>query len=113
MTTTDRRRRPHPARGARWFSAGLAVAGTLGISTYLELDAHQQSGAGEVVEAASRIVPVVPPVQSPIVQSPTVQRPSATVTVPPAPRATIVPSVRAGSSTPQRSTHTRSMGSPG
>ena len=35
---TERRRRPHPALGARWVSAGLAVAATVGITSYLEID---------------------------------------------------------------------------
>jgi hypothetical protein len=41
-TTTDRTRstrpkRRHAALGARWFTAGLAVSGTLGIAGYLEV----------------------------------------------------------------------------
>ncbi|MFN8051446.1 MAG: hypothetical protein U0Q22_08425 [Acidimicrobiales bacterium] len=35
---TTRRRRPHPALGARWVTAGLAVSTTVGMTSYLEID---------------------------------------------------------------------------
>ena len=66
---TERRRRPHPALGARWVSAGLAVAATVGITSYLEIDSvlHPTPLATiappTVVPGTARIaVPPPPPV---------------------------------------------------
>ena len=78
MTTTRRPRRRHAALGARWMTAGLAASGTLGITSYLELQQHASATA-----AASSLV------DDATVMSPEFVAPS-TVPVPPAPKVKIV-----------------------
>lgn len=114
---TDRRKRPHPALGARWVSAGMAVAATVGITGYLEVDSllPDVAATAEVRSPPLQPVPAVAPV-TPVTAAPTtstVVPEAGPVTAPPPPLVTIetVPPYVPRTSVPP--THARTRGSNG
>lgn len=114
---TERRRRPHPALGARWVSAGLAVAATVGITSYLEIDSVLHPTALAAASAPSATAP--PATAPPATAPPTTIAPATAVpgtgriVVPPPPPVTVttIPSVTAPVYVPP--THARTRGSNG
>lgn len=119
---TERRRRPHPALGARWVSAGLAVAATVGITSYLEIDSVLHPTALAAASAPSATAPpaTAPPATAPPATAPPTTIAPATavpgtgrIVVPPPPPVTVttIPSVTAPVYVPP--THARTRGSNG
>lgn len=75
MPTTDRPRKRHAAQRSRWLTGGLAAAGTLGITGYLQF----------VHPPATTTISAASPVEA--IAAPTAQIP---VPAPPAPKAKVV-----------------------
>lgn len=114
---TERRRRPHPALGARWVSAGLAVAATVGITSYLEIDSVLHPTALAAASAPSATAPpaTAPPATAPptTIAPATVVPGTGRIVVPPPPPVTVttIPPVTAPVYVPP--THARTRGSNG